>query len=74
MSDEPQNFEPKPRRRSSFWRSMTAVFWSFFGVRKGKHHEEDIANLNPVQVILAGLVGAALFVLMLILIVRTVVN
>ena len=49
-----------------------AVFWSFLGVRKSKDHDADAANLTPLQVIVAGIVGAALFVASLILIVRWV--
>jgi len=53
---------------------MRAVLWSFFGVRKRRDYENDVQNLNPVHVIIAGLIGAGLFVLALILIVRMVVN
>ena len=50
------------------------VFWSFFGVRRGCDHDRDMAELNPVHVIIAGIVAAALFVLALILLVRFVVG
>jgi hypothetical protein len=36
---------------------MKAVFWSFFGVRKRRDYEDDAANLNPVHVIIAALLG-----------------
>lgn len=52
---------------------MKAVFWSFFGVRKRRDYEQDAAELNPVHVIIAGLIGAALFIAILIIIVRMVV-
>lgn len=48
--------------------------WSFFGVRKSSEHKRDAEQLNPVHVIIAGVLGAALFVLILILIVRAVVK
>jgi hypothetical protein len=50
-----------------------AVLWSFFGVRKRRAMEGDIASLKPVQVIAAGLIGAALFVLTLLAVVRVVI-
>jgi hypothetical protein len=50
------------------------VAWSFFGVRKRAGYESDVQQLNPVHVIVAGVVAAALFVLTLVLIVRWVVN
>jgi hypothetical protein len=61
------------RRKASFAATMKAVFWSFFGVRKKRDYEEDAAQLNPVHVIIAGLIGAALFIAILIFIVRMVV-
>lgn len=62
-----------PRRKASFLASMKAVFWSFFGVRKRRDYEDDAANLNPVHVIIAGLLGAAIFVGVLILLVKIAV-
>lgn len=44
-----------------------AVFWSFFGVRRGHDLEQDAQRLRPLQIVLAGLVGAALLVMVLIL-------
>jgi DUF2970 family protein len=51
-----------------------AVFWSFFGVRKRAEHEKDLVQIKPAQVIVAGLVGAAIFVLSLILLVKFVIS
>ena len=53
---------------------MKAVFWSFFGVRKRSDYERDAAQLNPVHVIVAALIGALIFVVVLILIVKSVVR
>ena len=60
-------------RKASFGATMKAVFWSFFGVRKGRDYERDAANLNPVHVILAGLIGVAIFIGVLVLLVRIAV-
>jgi len=68
--DDPE--KPAPRK-ASFGATVKAVFWSFFGVRKRSDYEKDAQQLNPVHVIIAGLIGAALFVVMLILIVNIVV-
>jgi hypothetical protein len=62
------------QRKLSFLATMKAVFWSFFGVRKRSDYEADTQQLNPVHVIIAGLVAAALFVLVLVLIVKAVVG
>jgi hypothetical protein len=62
------------QRRGSFWQTVRAVAWSFFGVRRSKEHEADMAKLNPVHVIIAGIIGAVLFVVTLLLIVQAVVS
>lgn len=61
------------RRPLSFGQTVKAVAWSFFGVRKGAEHERDMARLNPVHVIVAGVLTAALFVFGLIALVRWVI-
>jgi len=66
--------EPAHRRKASLGQAARAVFWSFFGVRKRAHYEADSAQLNPVHVIVMGVIGAAVFVAVLVLIVRWVVG
>jgi hypothetical protein len=61
-------------RRGSLLRTLKAVAWSFFGVRKGSEYEKDVAQLNPVHVIIAGVVLAALFVVGLVLLVKWVIS
>jgi hypothetical protein len=60
-------------RNASFFATLKAVLWSFFGVRKKSDYEKDAAQLNPVHVIIAGVVAAALFVIALLTIVNLVV-
>ena len=45
--------------------AFKAVFWSFFGVRKRADYDSDAAKLKPHHVIVAGLVTALAFVLVL---------
>lgn len=61
------------RRRMSFVATVKAVMWSFFGVRKKSAYEEDTQKLNPVHVIIAGIIAAALFVMLLLMLVKMVV-
>lgn len=59
--------EPQEKRReASALQVAKAVFWSFLGIRKRTAHERDAVTLKPVQVILAGIVGAVILVLSLI--------
>lgn len=60
------------RRKGSFMQTMKAVAWSFFGVRKGRDLEKDASELNPVHLVIAGVIGAALFILVLLLVVNWV--
>ena len=60
--------------RATLLQTVKAVAASFFGVRGGRAHEEDMQRLNPVAVIGVGIALAAIFVLTLILIVRAVVH
>lgn len=66
---------PSPSiRKVSFLRTVQAVAWSFIGIRKNSDYQEDLAKLNPVHVIVAGLTGALVFVLSLIALVNWVVK
>ena len=65
---------PVHQRKGSFVQTMKAVAWSFFGVRKGADYEKDLNRLNPVHVVIAAVIGAALFVLFLLLLVNWVLS
>jgi hypothetical protein len=60
--------------KGSFGQSMKAVFWAFFGVRKRRDLESDATQLNPLHVLAAALIGAAIFIGILILVVHAVVG
>ena len=62
------------RRKASPLRTLLAVVWSFFGVRKSKDLERDVSELNPLHLVIAGVVVAALFVGALIALVNWVIK
>jgi hypothetical protein len=62
-----------PKKKGSLLRTVKAVAWGFFGVRKNSDYEEDIAKLTPLHIVAVGLVAAVLFVIGLILLVKFVV-
>jgi hypothetical protein len=62
------------RRPLSFGQTLGAVFWSFFGVRRSQDLAQDVQRLNPVHLVIGGLLGAAVFVAALVLLVRWVVS
>jgi hypothetical protein len=59
-------------RKSSFRQTLSAVGWSFFGVRKSADQARDVSQLNPVHVVIAGVLAAVVFVLALVMLVRWV--
>ncbi|MCU4122167.1 DUF2970 domain-containing protein [Variovorax sp. N23] len=64
---------PEQPRKSSLLRTIRAVAWGFFGVRKNSDYQEDIAKLTPLHIVIVGLVAVACFVGALILLVKYVV-
>jgi hypothetical protein len=63
----------QPKRKASFGATLKAVFWSFFGVRRSRDYASDAANLNPVHIIIAALIGVAIFIGVLLMLVRMAV-
>ncbi len=59
--------EPKtPASKPSFLHSVKLVAWSFLGIRSSKGYRDDLAKVNPIHVVVAGIVGALLLVIVLI--------
>ena len=71
MSDD---LKQAVRRKGSFLQTMRAVGWSFFGVRKASGLEQDVRELNPLHVVIAGVLAALLFVVLLLVVVNWVVG
>ena len=60
--DDPRPSGAGPSPSASFLKVMSAVFWSFFGVRKRSAGERDEVTIKLHHVIIAGLLGAAILV------------
>ena len=48
--------------KPSFWRTARAVAWSFVGLRGRQGFEQDTHNINPLHLVLGGLVAVFIFV------------
>ncbi|HCX80969.1 MAG: hypothetical protein A3E00_09085 [Curvibacter sp. RIFCSPHIGHO2_12_FULL_63_18] len=59
--------------KASFVRSVKLVAWSFLGIRSNKGYRDDLAKVNPMHVVLVGLVAAVLLVVGLISLAKWVV-
>jgi hypothetical protein len=57
------------QHKSSALHAVRAVLWSFIGIRSKSEYEADITRLTMTQIVVAGIIGAVLFVLMLLLLV-----
>ena len=62
------------RRKGSFVQTLRAVASSFIGIRRSAGSQVDVSQLNPVHVVIAGLIGAALLVAALVTLVSWVVG
>ena len=51
-----------------------AVFWSFFGIRKRAAYEKDAVTLTLPQVVVAGIIGALILILGLVMLVRFILS
>jgi hypothetical protein len=70
MAKPADPIEQQPVPKSSPLRVFKVVFWSFFGVRRSTDNQDDFAGITPVQIIVAGVIGAVIFVTTLIMLVR----
>ena len=59
--------------KASLWHSAKMVAWAFVGIRKGSEYRQDFGKVNPLHVVVVGVIGAALFVLALVALVSWVV-
>ncbi|SNX27816.1 Protein of unknown function [Polynucleobacter meluiroseus] len=62
------------KQKSSFIKSMVAVLWAFLGVRNKSGLDSDVTSLSFVHIILAGVLGALVFMAILLLIVKAVLS
>jgi hypothetical protein len=74
MSRPGADLREASQRKGSFLQTLRAIAWAFFGVRKSSDYEKDVAKLNPVHVIIAGVLAAILFILLLIALVNWVIG
>lgn len=63
-----------PPRKATPLQVAKAVLSAFVGIRKRAAHERDAVTLSPVQVVVAGVIAAAVLVFTLIMLVRFVTS
>ena len=61
-------------RKATPLQVVKAVLSAFIGIRKRAAHEHDAVTITPVQVIVTGIIAAAVFVVSLVLLVRWITS
>ena len=61
-------------RKATLLQVAKAVLSAFIGIRKRAAHERDVVTITPLQVIVTGIIFAAVFVLSLIVLVRYITS
>jgi hypothetical protein len=56
------SLQTEPPLKPSFWLSVKAVVWSFVGLRSRQAFEQETQRINPLHVVLVGLMGIFVFV------------
>jgi hypothetical protein len=73
-SDHGTELKAAAQRKLSFWQTLQAVAWSFFGVRKSADYAKDVSQLNPVHLVIAGVLGAVVFIAALLTLVNFIIS
>ena len=66
--------EIKKEDKASPLQVARAVFAAFIGIRGKSDHEADFERLKPLQIVIGGLIGGALFVIGVLFLVRIVTS
>lgn len=74
VQSQPVDRKRAQRRGGTLLQTLKAVAWAFIGIRGRGAHEADIANVNPVHLIIVAIACAAVLVTTLLLIVRWAVG
>jgi hypothetical protein len=69
-----QDLKELSQRKLNFFQTLKAIAWAMLGVRKGSGYQEDMSKLNPVHLIIAGLLFGVLFVAGLIMLARLAIS
>ncbi|QDL38941.1 DUF2970 domain-containing protein [Rhodoferax sediminis] len=65
--------KPAAPRKGSFWHSVKTIGWAFLGIRKKSGYQEDLARANPFHIVAVAIGAVAIFVIVLISIIKWVV-
>jgi hypothetical protein len=64
---------PMDAASQNWMHSVKLVVWAFLGIRSNSGYQQDLARVNPLHVVLVGVVAALLLVVSLMILVNWVV-
>lgn len=64
----------KNKDKASMFQVIKMVLWTMIGIRAQKGYEDDVAKITPKQAIIAGIIGAIIFVLTVITLVNLAIS
>ena len=62
QSESVTSSEAFPQKNAPMFQVLKAILWSMLGVRGQKGYEDDIAKISLKQIVIAGIIGAVMFV------------
>jgi hypothetical protein len=65
--------EEDRRHKASPLAAAKTILFSFLGIRRRSEHAAETVRLTPVQIVVAGVIGAAVLVLLLVALVKLIV-
>ncbi len=71
---ESETTQTDGKAKISFLRSMQMVTWAFLGLRSRSAAKDDMSQTNPIAIVVAGIIGAALFIFACISVVNLVLS
>ena len=60
-------------KRPSLLSVVATIVWSFLGIRQRSAHESETVRLSPARILAAGVIGAAIFVAVLVALAKFIV-
>lgn len=74
MTDPQPDSSPPAPKQASFLRVVGAVLSAFIGIRKKQSAADDHVTIKPAHIIIAGIIGALLFIATLVTLVRFIIS
>ncbi len=62
------------KQSANIFQVIRAVLWGMIGVRGQKGYEDDAAKISLKQLVIAGIIGAVIFVLTVVTLVNLAIN